>query len=332
MNSKITPAFVGSRIKEIGLAILRNQLIGMTFVLAVIILLAQIMTEGNFLTPYNVTIIIRAMAFIGLVAIGQSMVLLLGELDLSVGAIAGLTAVMGGKMMVEMGIDPFVAFFLALLLGTLMGLINGTIITSLNLNALVVTIGMSGIYKGINLVFTRGKAIVGIPEEILFLGQDQLLGMPVPFVVMVVVMALILIVTKYTTFGRYIYAIGDSREAARILGIKVKLIRVATFMITGTLAALAGMLMVARLGSSQPAIGEVWLLTSVAAPVIGGVALTGGVGSPIGALIGVAIIGVIENIIVLLGVSPYWQTVVSGSVVVIAVSIDSISRMSFRRG
>jgi ribose transport system permease protein len=326
-----TATRITAKLKQAGLVVLRNQLVGMSLVLAAIIVASQIATAGNFLTPYNVTIIIRAMAFIGLVAIGQSLVLLLGELDLSVGAIAGLSAVMGGKMMVEMGINPFVAFVFAVLLGTLMGLINGTIITSLNLNALVVTIGMSGIYKGINLVITRGRAIVGIPSEILFLGQGRFLAMPIPFVIMILVMGLVLVMTKRTTFGRYIYAIGDSREAAHILGIRVKLMRVATFMITGTLASLAGMLMVARLGSSQPAIGEVWLLTSVAAPVIGGVALTGGVGSPAGALIGVAIIGVIENIIVLLGVSPYWQTVVSGSVVVIAVSIDSLSRMTFRK-
>lgn len=331
MTNQTATRLIG-KLKQAGLVVLKNQLVGMTLVLAAIIVASQIATAGNFLTPYNVTIIIRAMAFIGLVAIGQSLVLLLGELDLSVGAIAGLSAVMGGKMMVEMGIDPFAAFVFAVLLGTLMGFINGTIITSLNLNALVVTIGMSGIYKGINLVITRGRAIVGIPSEILFLGQGRFLAMPIPFVIMLLVMGLVLVMTKRTTFGRYIYAIGDSRQAAQILGIKVKLMRVATFMITGTLAALAGMLMVARLGSSQPAIGEVWLLTSVAAPVIGGVALTGGVGSPAGALIGVAIIGVIENIIVLLGVSPYWQTVVSGSVVVIAVSIDSLSRMTFRKG
>ncbi|MCG8481501.1 MAG: ABC transporter permease, partial [Spirochaetales bacterium] len=236
------------------------------------------------------------------------------------------------KMMVEWGIDPAVAFPAALLTGTIMGGINGAIITSLNLNALVVTIGMSGVYRGINLVITRGAAIVGIPDAILFLGQGTFLGMPVPFVVMLLVVVIVVVLTNITTFGRHIYAIGNSREAARILGIRVNLTRIATFMITGTLASLAGMLMVARLGSSQPAIGEVWLLTSVAAPVIGGVALTGGVGNPIGAIVGVAIIGVIENIIVLLGVSPYWQTVVSGSVVVVAVSLDSISRLTLNKG
>jgi ribose transport system permease protein len=122
------------------------------------------------------------------------------------------------------------------------------------------------------------------------------------------------------------YAIGNSRDAAKMLGIRVARIRVVCFMLACLLASLAGMLMVARLGSSQPSIGETWVLTSIAAPVIGGIATTGGIGNPAGAIVGAAIIGVIENIIVLFGVSPYWQTVVSGAIVVIAVSLDAVSR------
>lgn len=309
----------------------KNQLAGMMGVLIFIIIIAQILTKGNFISSYNITIIIRSMAFIGLVAIGQSLVLLLGELDLSVGSIAGLSAVIGGILMVDFGINPFLSFFLSVLFGALLGFFNGMIITSLNLNALVVTIGMAGIYKGINLVVTKGSAITGIPESILIIGQGKVFGVPFPFIILIIVLIIISIIIQKTTLGRYIYAIGSSREAAEILGIKVKVIRVSTFMITGALASLAGMIMVTRLGSSQPAIGEIWVLPSLAAPVIGGVALTGGIGHPVGAIIGVAIIGIIENIIVLLGISPYWQTVVSGSVVVLAVSIDSISRLSFKR-
>ena len=214
----------------------------------------------------------------------------------------------------------------------MIGFINGSIITFLKLNSLVVTIGMTGVYKGINLVITKGKAIVGIPEDILFLGQGTFLDMPIPFIIMIFLMIVILIITQFSVFGRYIYAIGNNIDAAKILGIKVNKVRISTFTIVGALSSIAGMLMVARLGSSQPAIGDSWVMTSVAAPVIGGISLTGGVGNISGAIIGVAIIGVIENIIVLLGVSSYWQTIVSGSVVVLAVSFDSISRIiSFRK-
>jgi ribose transport system permease protein len=228
--------------------------------------------------------------------------------------------------------DPFVAFGACLLLGMLCGMINGIIITAFRLNALVVTIGMTGIYSGINLVVTEGRAITGIPKKILFLGQGNLGSLPMPFVFLLVVGIIITAVALVTPFGRYIYAIGNNRQAARMLGIRVNQTRVICFMISGLLASLAGMLMVARLGSAQPSIGNAWVMASIAAPVIGGVATTGGIGNPLGALIGAAIIGIIENIIVLMGVSPYWQTVVSGAIVVLAVTFDSISRTFFHKG
>jgi ribose transport system permease protein len=177
---------------------------------------------------------------------------------------------------------------------------------------------------------TKGAAITNIPEEILFLGQGVVGNIPVPFIVLLIMAVVVAFITQGTKFGRYMYAIGNSREAARIVGIRVNLIRILTFMMTAFMAALAGMLMVSRMGSSQPAIGEAWLLTSVAASVIGGVSLTGGIGHPAGAILGAALIGIIENIIVIFGISPYWQTAVSGIVVVLAISIDSISRGTWK--
>jgi ribose transport system permease protein len=299
---------------------------GVLLALAIIVVVASIVSP-YFLTVYNMQAVVRSLAFVALVAIGQACLLIIGELDLSVGAIAGLCGVVGGMLMVQAGVNPYLSFALCLLLGTVFGFINGIIIAGLNLNSMVVTIGMTGVYTGINLVLSEGKAITGIPDAIYFLGQGEIFNIPMPFVIMGVVLAIILFITKLTPFGRYMYAIGNSRQASQILGIKVNAIRVITFMIAGLLSALAGMIMVARLGSSQPSIGDSWVLSSIAAPVIGGVASTGGLGSPAGALLGAAIIGVIENIIVLFGISPYWQTVVSGTIVVGAIALDSISRM-----
>jgi len=320
---------LGVRLFDQAKQALKSQFGGLLFAILLIGAIAQI---GNplFLSAYNVRIIIRALAFVGLVALGQSLVLIIGELDLSVGAVAGLSAVLGGILMVNMGINPVLSLVLALALGALFGVINGTIISALNLSALVVTIGMSGVYKGINLVFTRGAAITNIPQEILFLGQGVVGNIPVPFIILVIMTLIVTFVTQGTKFGRYMYAVGNSREAARIVGIRVNLVRIITFMMTAFLAALAGLVMVARMGSSQPAIGEAWLLTSVAASVIGGVSLNGGIGHPAGALLGAALIGVIENIIVIFGISPYWQTAVSGAVVVLAISIDSVSRGTWK--
>jgi ribose transport system permease protein len=300
---------------------------GVVLALAIIVIVAALVSP-YFLTVFNLKAVVRTLAFISIVSIGQACLLILGELDLSVGAIAGLCGVVGGVLMVRMGVDPFLALFLCLVLGALLGMMNGLLVTMLRLHSLVVTIGTAGIFNGVILVVSRGAAITGIPRDVYFLGQGELFGLiPVPFVIMLIVLALFVFLTKFTVFGRYMYAVGNSIPAARILGIRVNRVRTITFMAAGTLSALAGVLMLARLGSAQPTIGATWVLNSIAAPVIGGVPTTGGLGSPAGALLGAAIIGVIENIIVLGGISPYWQTAVSGAIVVGAISLDSISRM-----
>ncbi|GHS93678.1 ABC transporter permease [Synergistales bacterium] len=307
-------------------AILKNKVvnIGLVFLLLVAIAIA---VAPNFLTNYNLQSVVRDLAFVGIIAIGQSCLLLLGELDLSVGNIAALCGVVGGFLMVFFKMNPYLSFVLCVLLGAVLGFINGTIITRLNLNAMVVTIGMQGVYGGFNLVLTKGRAVTNIPDSIFFLGKGNLFDVPMPFVFTIAVMVIVVFIMKKTAFGRYVYAIGNNVQAAEILGIKVKRVRTIVYMLMGMLSALAGMLMVARLGSSQPTIGATWPMNSIAASVIGGVALTGGIGNPAGALIGAAIISIIQNIIVLLGVSSYWQTVVSGTVVVVAISIGSISEM-----
>ena len=317
-------------IKMLGSILKEKQISGIMAVLGLMIVIASL-SSPYFLTAYNLKAVIRSLAFVSIVAIGQGCLLLLGEIDLSVGSVAGLCGVIGGILMVNVGINPYLSLILCLLLGAILGILNGLITVNLKLSSLIVTIGTAGIYKGINLVISKGRAITDIPKEIYFLGQGYLFNIPMPFVIMLIVLVLIVFLTKYTPFGRYMYAVGNSKEASWILGIKVNFIRISTFMITGLLAALAGMIMVARLGSSQPAIGELWVLNSIAAAVIGGVALTGGIGSPAGALVGATIIGVIENIIVLYGVSVYWQTAVSGVIIVGAVALDSISRMGALR-
>ncbi|GFE95926.1 ABC transporter permease [Gluconobacter cerinus] len=285
----------------------------------------------HFLTSFNMIIIARALAFIGLVTIGQAVLMILGELDLSVGAIGGLAGVVGGMLMVQVGLNPWLSLALCLLMGAGCGLLNGLLITQLRLHSLVLTIGMAGVYGGANLVATRGVAITGVPHEISFLGRGLVLGVPVPFLVLLVCLTVVAFVMMRTPVGRYIYAIGSNPQAARMLGIRVNAIRMGAFALAGFLSALAGILMVARLGTAQPSIGDTWVLSPIAAAVIGGVATTGGLGSPVGAVLGAVIIGIIEDIIVLFGISPYWQSVVSGGIVVLAISLDSLARHYLNR-
>ncbi len=315
-------------------ALKKSNMTAIGVVLLLMIIIASV-ASPYFLDMYNLQSLIRDLAFIGMIGIAQSLLLLIGELDLSVGKIASLCGILAGMMMVNYGINPWLALALALalalLLGLVFGCINGLIITKLRLNSMVATIGMQGVYGGINLVLTKGKAITGIPEDIYILGKGNLGPVPFPFVFCVGVLILILFMVKKTKTGRYIYAIGNSREAAKILGIKVDKIRVMIYAIVGLISSLAGILYVARLGSSQSAIGENWPMNSIAASVIGGVSLTGGIGNPAGALIGAAIISIIQNMIVLFGVNVYWQSAVSGIVVVIAISFSSISEIMRER-
>ena len=297
----------------------------------VLIFVASCFLSKYFLTPFNMVIVARELAFIGLITIAQSMLMVLGELDLSLGTISGLCGVIGGLLMVGQAWNPSLAFAVSLAFGALFGAINGVLVTQLRLPSLVLTIGMAGVYGGANLVLTKGIAITGIPESISFLGRGMMLFLPVPFVIMLPVLALTAFAMLKTPFGRYMYAIGNNAATAIMLGVKVNRIRICVFAFAGFLASLAGMLMVARLGTAQPSIGDSWVLPPIAASVIGGVATTGGVGGPIGAVLGAVIIGIIENIIVLFGISPYWQSVVSGAVVVLAISFDSVSRRYFGR-
>lgn len=293
-------------------------------VLILMIILASVFSP-YFLDIYNLQSLIRDLAFIGMIGIGQSLLLLTGELDLSVGKIASLCGIISGMMMMHWGWNPYAALVGALILGLILGCINGLIITKLRLNAMVATIGMQGVYGGINLVMTKGKAITGIPESVHIFGKGNVGPIPFPFIFTLIVLVLVLFLVKKTKTGRYIYAIGNNKEAAKVLGIQVDKIRVMIYSIVGLISALAGILYVARLGSAQSSIGENWPMNSIASSVIGGVALTGGIGNPAGALIGAAIISIIQNMIVLFGVNVYWQSAVSGFVVVIAISFSSLS-------
>lgn len=310
--------------------LIRTPLAGVFVALMVIFALSALMSP-YFLTPYNLSVVARGLAFVGLITIAQSMLMVLGELDLSLGVIGGLCGVVSGILMVRMGFEPYSAMLLAILLGLCLGLFNGFLVTFLRLHSLVLTIGTAGIFGGANLVLTRGVAITGIPRDVHYLGRGDLFGVPVPFIIMFVALLVATFVMLKTPFGRYMYAIGNNRDGARMLGIRVDRVRLLVFGAAGAIAGLAGVLMVARLGTAQPSIGDSWVLAPIAASVIGGVATTGGIGSPIGAILGAGIIAIIENIIVLFGVSPYWQGIVSGAIVVLAISFDAISRRYLRR-
>ena len=302
-----------------------GQVFGVFGALIIICAVAALVAP-QFMTTYNMTIISRELAFIGMVAIGQGLLLLLGDIDVSIGAIAGLAGIICAKLLVDFEVPPPLAILAGLLVGAMAGALNGTIVTLFNLNSLVVTIGMLSVYSGLNLWITKGRTIVGLPEDVTFLGRGSLFEVPIPVYIMLAAFFVILFVTTKTVYGRKLYAVGNSREAAKIVGINEQRVRVTTFAIAGAMAGLAGILLCFRLVSAQASMGQSWLLPSIAAPVIGGIATTGGIGTIWGALLGATIIAVIGNVIVLGGVNVYLQQIVTGLIVVVAVAFDAISR------
>jgi ribose transport system permease protein len=302
-----------------------GQLTGLLVAFLVLIGVAAFISP-QFLTAYNITIMSRELAFIGIVATAQGLLLLLGDIDVSIGAIAGLCGIICSELLVSYGVHPAAAVVVGLLVGAAAGATNGVVITAFNLNSLVVTIGSLSVFSGLNLWITKGRTIVGLPQSATFLGAGAFYGVPIPLFFMIGAFIIVWFLTTRTVYGRKLYAVGNSREAARIVGIRQERVRIIAYAIAGSLAGLAGILMCFRLLSAQAAIGQSWLLPSIAAPVIGGIATTGGIGTIWGALIGTAIIVVIGNMIVLGGVNVYLQQIVTGLIVVFAVVLDALSR------
>lgn len=285
-----------------------------------------------FLTRYNLTIMSRELAFVGIVAIAQGLLLLMGYIDISIGSIAGLSGVLTAKALSEYGLNPLVAVLIGLTAGALCGVVNGFLITTFNLNPLVLTIGTSTVFVGINLLITKGRTITGLPEITAFIGGGSVFGIiPIPDFFMIGVFLIALFLTTRTVFGRNVYAIGDSIEAAKLVGIKINKTIIITYAISSVFASLAGILMVFRLISAQTTVGQTWLLPSIAAPVIGGIATTGGVGSIGGALAGAAILVLIGNIVILGGVNVYWQQIINGAVIISAIVMDALIRKYSKR-
>ena len=281
---------------------------------------------STFLTTYNIGIVIRQVSFIAIVAIGQTLVLLTAGIDLSVGSIAGLTSIIGSLIMVHLNINPVFSLLFAIFLGMLFGSINGWFVAKLKLNAFIVTLAMGEVYAGLILVITRGYPVLNLPENFNVYGQGIVGNIPVPVIFMIIVAIMMNYILKRTPFGRNIYAIGGSMTAAKLVGIRVDRVIIRVYMLSGMFSALAGMLLTSRMNAGQPSIGSTWIMPSVTAAIIGGTSLSGGEGTIWGTLIGAIFMGVLANGIVLMDISAYWERVIIGLVVIMAVIIDIVRK------
>lgn len=288
--------------------------------------IVQLLT-GHFYTAYNLSTFSRSASFTIIIGFAQTLVLLLGGIDLSVASVAGLCSMIFAMLTTVGGVNPFLSIAIALMAGVALGAINGIFICSLNLTPFIVTLATSALYKGIIYVATKGIPLTGIPESVTIIGQGTLFGIiPYPAIIMVVLAVILIYMLRYTSFGRHIYAVGGNEHAAKIVGIQINKTKMAVYALTGFISALAGILMVLRLGSSQVNIGENWAMPSITAGVLGGTSMNGGSGGIGGTIVGGLLMSVISFSISLLGISSYWDQIVTGVVVLIAVAIDAIRR------
>jgi ribose transport system permease protein len=293
--------------------------------LLALVLLFIVITVLNpsFMEPNNILNLLRQTSINALIAFGMTFIILTGGIDLSVGSILALSSALMAGMMVS-GLDPILAILVGILLGAIMGIINGILVSKGKMAPFIVTLATMTIFRGLTLVYTDGKPITGIGDSVMFqmLGRGYFLGVPVPAVVMIIAFMILWFLLHKTSFGRKTYAIGGNERASRISGIKVDRVKVAIYGLAGTMAAIAGAILTSRLNSAQPTAGQSYEMDAIAAVVLGGTSLSGGKGRLFGTLVGVLIIGTLNNGMNLLGVSSFYQQVVKGAVILIAVLLD----------
>ena len=280
--------------------------------------------SDDFLTMDNWLNLLRQVSINALIAFGMTFVILTGGIDLSVGSVLALSSAITAGMMAQ-GMNGFVAILVGLLAGMVMGVLNGVIITKGKVAPFIATLATMTAFRGLTLVYTDGRPITGFAsDDILFqmMGRGYFFGIPVPIVFMLIVYMVLYIVLKKTTFGRHTYAIGGNEEASRLSGLRVDRLKIYVYALTGTLSALAGLILTSRLNSAQPTAGTAYELDAIAAVVLGGTSLSGGKGWIFGTLVGALIIGVLNNGLNLLNVSSFYQQVIKGAVILLAVLLD----------
>ncbi|WP_440894713.1 ABC transporter permease subunit [Amphibacillus sp. Q70] len=290
--------------------------------LLLIVIVISFINPG-FLTAGNLFNVLRQVSINGLIAFGMTFVILTGGIDLSVGSTLALSSAVSAMMMAN-GLDPMLAVLAGLIAGALLGAFNGLVIAKGKVAPFIATLATMTIFRGITLVLLDGRPISGMNDSGFFvmMGKGYLFGIPIPAILMLVTFLILFIILKQTTVGRRIYAVGGNEEAATLSGIKADRIKIFVYSLTGMLSAFAGIILTSRLSSAQPTAGDSYELDAIAAVVLGGTSLTGGKGKIAGTLIGALIIGVLNNGLNLIGVSSFFQQVVKGSVILLAVLVD----------
>ena len=298
-------------------------------ILAVMCLILSVAVGDKFLTVSNITNVVRQFSFIALMALGMLLVIITGGIDLSVGSVFAFSGIIACMAIVQWNMPVLLGVLLGLLVGTVFGYLNGVMITKLKLPPFIATLGTMSIARGLSYGITGGYPIGSLPESFKFIGlgmipSDGPVRIPTPIILMVVFALGFSFFLKKTIVGRRIYAIGGNEEATRISGVKVGRVKRIVYAVCGFMAAIAGIATAARLGVGQSTAGVGYEMDAIAAVIIGGASVSGGSGTVLGVIIGAAIMGVLNNGLVLLNVSAYWQQAVLGLVIIAAVTFDKL--------
>jgi ribose transport system permease protein len=299
----------------------------------VLLLLFGALRYDNFLSAYNISTLLRYNSMFGLIALGMTFVIITGGIDLSVGAVAALGSVVAA-LVSPAGLLPATAA--GVLAGTLVGFLSGVIIARLNMLPFIVTLAMLLAARGLALIFGNNTSVgVSTDSGFTYLGQGDFLGVPVPAVIMIVAYLIGAVVLNHSAYGRHILAVGGNEEAARLMGLPVDRIKIAVYTLSGALAGLAGVILAAQFGAGQPAEGVGWELSTIAAVVVGGTLLTGGMGTVGATLAGTLLLGLIFNILNfengqgMISLSVFWQSVIRGAFLLVVVLLQN--RLMHRR-
>ncbi|MCB0093408.1 MAG: ABC transporter permease [Caldilineaceae bacterium] len=293
------------------------------FIVVIVLLIGGALINPRIMGVENLKIITRDTAILAIAAIGVAFPIITAGIDLSIGSIVGLGGVLSAFFIMNWGMPIFPSILLALLVGVVIGWIHGLFVTRLNMHGFLITLVTLGVARGGILVITNGIPITGLPDEYTYLGQGYLFGLiPIPVILCVVVAIFAHYLLRYTYIGRQIYAVGGNIEATRLSGVNINARVVLCYVISVVCASLVGVIQAGRLSLGHPATGEGFELLAITACILGGLSLMGGQGTVPGILVGSALIGVLQNLMVMLNINPYWHKIVIGLVLLAAITFD----------
>lgn len=301
---------------------LKNSLLKYKSLIGLLILCLVIsVITPRFLTIPNIKNVFTQVSVNAVIAIGMSFVILTGGIDLSVGSILAISGAVAASIIKSTG-NIYLAIIVALAIGSTVGLINGVLISKGKIQAFIVTLATMTIFRGVTYVYTNGTPISGLGESFSVIGNKTVLGLPIPVVFTIIVFGLAYYILSQTRYGRYLYALGGNEDSARLSGINTDKIKTLVYVICGAAAALSGIIVTSRIGSASPNAGVGFELDAISAVVLGGTSLSGGEGSVVGTIIGALIIGVLNNGLNLVNVSPFYQAIIKGLVILLAVIVE----------